>query len=143
MRVGALNDGRAETAMLPPDQWGNYRSNTSTVASDWVMYTWDTPVRTDSVGIELHEDGNGILAPTSWQLEYVDADGTWHPVRGADYPTDTDTWHTVTSRQWPRQSFVSRLSGGPPGRTPPWSQIQEWMAWPFQAGAVPAAEARR
>src|SRR5699024_12761463 len=74
MRVGALNDGRTETAMLPPDQWGNYRGTTSTVASDWVMYTWDTPVRTDSVGIELHEDGNGINPPASWHPTYDDPD---------------------------------------------------------------------
>ena len=135
MRVGALNDGRAETAMLPPDQWGNYRSNTSTVASDWVMYTWDTPVRTDSVGIELDEDGDGILAPTSWQLEYVDADGTWHPVRGADYPTDTDTWHTVTFDAVTTTALRATFTGQTTGPYYHAVAVSEWEVY-----AVPAEE---
>ena len=43
MRLGALNDGRQLTALLPPDQWGNYRGTTSSNPSDWVQYQWDAP----------------------------------------------------------------------------------------------------
>src|SRR5699024_5769681 len=80
MRLGALNDGRATTALLPPDQWGNYRGTTNTVPSDWIMYSWDAPVRTDGAGIQFHRDSNWIRPPASWEIEYVDADGDWAPV---------------------------------------------------------------
>src|SRR5699024_1929364 len=99
--------------------------------------TWDTPVRTDSVGIELHEDGNGIHPPASWQLEYVDADGTWHPVRGADYPTDTDTWHTVTFEAVTTTALRITFSGRPAGPYYHAVAVSEWEVYAVPAEDVP------
>lgn len=96
MRLTAVNDGfRATTALLPPDQWGNYRGTTSSNETDWVAYQWSTPVRTGSVGIQFHRDPNWIRPPASWKLEYLDGAGNWQPVQNATYPTATDAWHTV------------------------------------------------
>ncbi|NHB84194.1 hypothetical protein G7085_04970 [Tessaracoccus sp. HDW20] len=97
MRIGALNDGRATTALLPPDQWGNYRSTTSSVESDTVTYRFDTPVRVDGAGIAFHRDSNWIRPPASWRIDHLAADGTWQPVAttGA-YPNSTTAWNEVS-----------------------------------------------
>ena len=71
MTLAALNDGRATSVRLPPDQWGNYRGNTNTVESDWIRYDWDKPVRIEGVGIEFHQDPNWTRPPAEWKLEYL------------------------------------------------------------------------
>lgn len=99
MRVGALNDGRVSGAMLPPDQWGNYRgtsADTATVPSDWIMYEWEDSVKIDGIGIEFHRDSNWIRPPKNWSLEYLGLDGLWHPIDIENPPTGTDQWHEVS-----------------------------------------------
>ncbi|RIJ77417.1 glycoside hydrolase family 43 [Nakamurella silvestris] len=115
MRVGALNDGRALTALLPPDQWGNYRGTTSSNESDWVSYQWQAPVRINSAGIQFHQDSNWIRPPASWVMEYLDVAGVWKPVVNATYPTAVNTWNTVTfdavTTTALRATFKGRASG--------------------------------
>lgn len=116
MRTTAVNDGfRATTALLPPDQWGNYRGTTSANETDWLMYQWQTPVRTGSVGIQFHQDSNWIRPPASWTLEYLDAAGDWRPVEGATLPTAVGSWLTaefapVTTTAL-RATFAGRANG--------------------------------
>lgn len=115
MRVGALNDGRQLTALLPPDQWGNYRGTDNTRESDWVTYTWDTPVRIDGAGIQFHRDSNWIRPPANWGLEYLDAAGNWHPVEGAVYPTAVDTWNEVRFAPVTTSALRATFNGQPEG----------------------------
>jgi hypothetical protein len=95
MTLGALNDGRPPVVRLPPDQWGNYRSNTSTQETDWIQYTWAKPVRINRAVIQFHQDPNWIQPPASWEMQYQDEAGDWKPVQGAKYPTAPDQWHTI------------------------------------------------
>ena len=116
MRTTAVNDGfRATTALLPPDQWGNYRGTTSAHEKDWLAYQWDTPVHIGSVGIQFHQDSNWIRPPASWSMEYLDADGAWQPVQGATYPTTNNRWLDVTftpvTTTALRATFAGRASG--------------------------------
>ena len=77
MRLGALNDGSGRTtALLPPDQWGNYRGTTRPTRATGSSYQWDAPVRVDGAGIQFHEDPNWIRPPASWKIEYLDAAAT-------------------------------------------------------------------
>ncbi len=96
MRIGALNDGRASGAMLPPDQWGNYRGTSNTVRSDWIMYTWDEAVTVNGLGIMFHQDSNWIRPPDSWRVEYLGLDGDWRPLELSGTPTAVNSWHNVT-----------------------------------------------
>ncbi|MEZ6101096.1 MAG: family 43 glycosylhydrolase [Pirellulaceae bacterium] len=92
MTLRALNDGQPQTATLPPDWWGNYRSNENKVESDWVRYDWPTPVRVNGVGLQFRQDTNWIRMPARWTLEYLDGEGRWQPVSVERYPTDVDQW---------------------------------------------------
>lgn len=138
MRTTAVNDGfRATTALLPPDQWGNYRGTTSANETDWLSYQWTTPVRTGSVGIQFHQDSNWIRPPASWKLEYLDAAGDWRPVEGATYPTTVNTWLTasftpVTTTAL-RATFAGRASGAYFNSV----SVSEWEVYAREA-TVPA-----
>ena len=138
MTLRSINDGfRATTALLPPDQWGNYRGTTSSNATDWLQYTWDAPVRTGSVGIELHRDGNWIRPPASWLVEYLDDAGDWQPVQGATYPTATDTWHTVTFTPVTTTALRATFRGQDEGAYVHSVAVSEWEVYAVQADALP------
>jgi len=137
MRLGALNDGRATTALLPPDQWGNYHGTTSTIESDWVSYQWDAPVRTGSVGIQFQQDSNWIRPPASWKLEYLDASGDWKPVEGATYPTAANTWNTVTFTPVTTTALRATFAGRAEGAYYHSVSVSEWEVY----GVVPTSYA--
>ncbi|MBT0994181.1 family 43 glycosylhydrolase [Cellulomonas sp. DKR-3] len=137
MRTTAVNDGfRATTALLPPDQWGNYRGTTSSNETDWLSYQWQAPVRVDSVGIQFHQDSNWIRPPASWKLEYLDAAGDWQPVPGATYPTTVNTWLTVDfdaiTTTALRATFAGRASGAYFNSV----AVSEWEVYAVQPTAV-------
>lgn len=141
MRLGAVNDGfRRTTALLPPDQWGNYRGTTSSHPSDWVQYTWDAPVRTGSVGIEFHRDGNWIRQPSSWVVEYLDDAGAWQTVTGATYPTATDTWHTVTFDTVSTTALRATFRGLDEGPYVHSVSVSEWEVYAVAADSLPEVE---
>ncbi len=134
MRLGAVNDGfRATTALLPPDQWGNYRGQTSTVASDWVMYQWDAPVRTDGMGIQFHRDANWIRPPASWAVEYLDGRGEWRPVEGAVYPTEVGAWHEVSFEPVTTTALRATFTGAENGPYYHSVSVSEWEVYSVQA----------
>lgn len=137
MTLRSVNDGfRATTALLPPDQWGNYRGTTSSNPSDWVQYTWDAPVRTGSVGIEFHQDSNWIRPPASWVVEYQDAAGDWKPVEGATYPTATDTWSTVTFTPVTSSGLRATFRGQDEGAYVHSVAVSEWEVYGVQADSL-------
>jgi hypothetical protein len=140
MRLGALNDGRALTALLPPDQWGNYRGTTSSNASDWVQYEWDAPVRTGSVGIQFHRDGNWIRPPASWVVEYRDTHGDWQEVDNATYPTATGAWHTVTFDPVTTTALRATFQGLPEGPYVHSVSVSEWEVYAVQADSLPGID---
>jgi hypothetical protein len=141
MRLGAVNDGfRATTALLPPDQWGNYRGTRSSNESDWVSYQWETPVRVDSVGIQFHRDSNWIRPPASWRLEYLDAQGDWQPVQGATYPTATNEWHEVSFEPVTTSALRATFNGQPNGPYFHSVSVSEWEVYGVGADAVPTIE---
>ncbi|MGO1267117.1 MAG: family 43 glycosylhydrolase, partial [Microbacterium gubbeenense] len=141
MRLGAVNDGsRSETALLPPDQWGNYRGTDSTVASDWLAYQWETPVRVDGAGIEFHRDSNWIRSPESWALEYVDAAGDWHPVTGASYPTATDEWHEIAFDAVTTSALRATFHGQAGGAYVHSVSVSEWEVYAAAAEELPHPE---
>jgi hypothetical protein len=92
MTLGALKDGQPQTALLPPDFWGNYRNNENKIETDWVRYDWPTPVRINGVGLQFHQDSNWIRPPARWVLEYLDRGGRWQPLDVERYPTQIGKW---------------------------------------------------
>lgn len=140
MRLGALNDGRALTAVLPPDQWGNYRGTKSSNPSDWVMYEWEAPVRTASVGIQFHRDSNWIRSPASWVVEYRDAEGDWRPVEGAEYPTATNVWQTVSFAPVTTTALRATFRGLDNGAYVHSVAVSEWEVYAVQADELVPTE---
>ena len=126
MRIGALNDGRVTTAMLPPDQWGNYRGEAETAESDWVMYEWDQPAYVSSMGIEFHRDGGWIRQPADWDLEYRDPNGEWQDLPTDTTPTATGAWHDVDFAPVTTDALRLRLYGTPNGNDHHAVSISEW-----------------
>src|SRR5690606_23882814 len=138
MRLGAVNDGfRATTALLPPDQWGNYRGTTNTVPSDWLTYWWDTPVRVDGLGIQFHRDSNWIRPPASWTVEYLDAVGAWRPL-GASDPPAVNTWHGVSFPPVTTVALRATFTGLENGPYVHSVAASEWEVYGVQADALPS-----
>jgi len=135
MRLGALNDGRVTTAMLPPDQWGNYRGESGTAESDWVRYDWDEPVYISSMGIEFHRDWGWIRQPSTWELEYRDADGQWQELPTQTTPTETETWHDVDFDPVTTDALRLRVFGTPVDDNFHAVSISEW-----EVNAAPIAD---
>lgn len=137
MRTTAVNDGfRATTALLPPDQWGNYRGTTSANEKDWLSYQWQAPVRVDSVGIQFHQDSNWIRPPASWTLEYLDAAGDWQPVSGATYPTTVNTWLTVDFDAVTTTALRATFAGRANGAYYHSVSVSEWEVYGVEPTAV-------
>ncbi|WP_165218886.1 family 43 glycosylhydrolase [Schaalia sp. ZJ1691] len=138
MRVGALNDGRVTTAMLPSDQWGNYRGTDSIVESDWVMYQWSAPTRVAKMGIEFHRDGNWIRAPKSWGVEYRDGEGEWRAVTGlSGTPTQVGVFHEVSFDPVTTDALRLTVHGQPEGGAVHSVSISEWEVCSAPGGMIP------
>ena len=142
MRLGAVNDGfRATTALLPPDQWGNYRGTTSANRSDWVSYQWEAPVRVDSAGIQFHQDGNWIRPPDSWRIEYLDEGGAWQPVPNAVIPTPANNvWHNVTFDPVTTTALRATFNGRPNGAYFHSVSVSEWEVYAVDGVTAPDVE---
>lgn len=135
--LAALHDGRLQTVMLPPDFWGNYRSNTNTVPSDWIRYDWSQPVRIEGVGIKFHQDPNWTRPPAKWSLEYLDAQGAWQPVAMTDYPTEPDRWHELRFTPIITTALRAMIHGQPQGEWFHSVLISEWEVHGVQAKELP------
>jgi len=140
MLVDALNDGRATTALLPPDQWGNYQGEEDTSESDWVQYEWDEPVRVSQIGLEFHRDAGWIREPADWQLEYLDDAGDWQEIDTDSTPTDTDQWHEVDFDPVETESLRLNVFGTPTGDDFHAVSISEWEVHSAPISDVPDIE---
>lgn len=133
MTLGALNDGRPETALLPPDLWGNYRGDTNTQETDWIQYDWQVPVRIHGVGIQFHRDSNWIRPPHKWRLEYQDDRGEWTPFPVEDYPTEVNRWIEVPLAPVTTQRLRATFWGQPAGEYFHSVAVTEWEVYAVQA----------
>ncbi|MFP7707785.1 family 43 glycosylhydrolase [Trueperella sp. LYQ141] len=136
MRLAALNDGRAPAALLPPDQWGNYRGVTNTVPSDWVLYSWDSAVTITGMGAMFHRDGNWIRPPASYTVDYLGTDGNWHPVALRSTPREVDTWNQIDFAE-PVTAYALRmtLTGEAEGPYYHSVSISEWEVYAAPTGS--------
>ncbi|HSW02819.1 MAG TPA: family 43 glycosylhydrolase [Sedimentisphaerales bacterium] len=132
MTVGALNDGRPETVLLPPDIWGNYRGNTNTKETDWIRYAWDVPVRINGVGIQFHRDSSWIRPPYKWILECQDDRGQWIPITIKDYPTEAGQWIEVTFPPVTTRTLRAIFWGQPAGEYFHSVAVTEWEVYAVQ-----------
>ena len=80
--VNAVNDGEGQNAGgAQTELWGTWSG--SRPASQWLQYTWDSPVRVSGSEIMFWTDqpsgtGEGVAVPASWTIQYRDlATGEW------------------------------------------------------------------
>lgn len=140
MTLQALNDGQPPVVRLPPDNWGNYRSNESSVESDWAQYTWDVPVRITGVGIRFHQDPNWIRPPAEWKLEYRNASDQWVEVKGASYPTEVDKWLTIDFEPVTTTALRATFKGQKNGEFYHSVAVSEWEVYSAQAAKLPSGK---
>ena len=140
MTLAALHDGRVSSVRLPPDQWGNFRGKTNRVTSDWIRYDWRRPVRIGGVGIEFHQDPDWTRPPESWMLEYLDSDGAWKPVVGANYPIQPDLWHEIRFEPITTTALRATLHGQRNGELTHSLFVSEWEVHGVQAASLPEIE---
>ena len=85
--LSAVNDGKwseksNESSCPHYGTWGNQS------ASETVTYTWEVPVEISSSDLYIWTDSyaadSGVAIPASYLYEYLDEDGQWHEVTGAD-----------------------------------------------------------
>jgi len=66
--------------------------------TEWLSYEFAEPSTVQSSTVYWYDDGpwGGCRVPQSWRILYLDDQGQWQPVSGADgYPTDKGTACTV------------------------------------------------
>ncbi len=91
-QVAAINDGNAPWPVTAEsDAWGTWGQPADANNAFTATLTWPAPVRVDTTRVLFHSNGDpgGVMPPSSWTLERLEADGvTWSPVPGASgYPT--------------------------------------------------------
>lgn len=138
MTLRALNDGRLNTVLLPPDFWGNYRSNTNHVESDWVRYDWPVPVRIHGVGLQFHRDSNWIRPPAHWRIERLEANGDWQAVDLDRYPSTHGEWHEVSFPPVTTRALRVTFRGQPNGDYFHSVALVELEVYGVQAGVLPS-----
>jgi hypothetical protein len=78
--LNAINDGRSDPASSTSKGSGAYGNWNSSPKTQWVEYTWGTPVNINKSDVYWWTDNGGILAPTASKLEY------WNGTAYVDVP---------------------------------------------------------
>ena len=100
MRIPSLNS--ITDGLVPKD--GNDRSIPYTHwwpkngSTEWISYTFPTKTKVQESTVYWFDDQpwGGCIVPDAWQIYYMDAQGQWQPVSGADgYPTTKGAACTV------------------------------------------------
>lgn len=85
--LSAVNDGKWSKVSNSSDcpHYGSWGNNSE---SETVTYTWDMPVKISSSDLYIWTDNyttnSNIAIPESYIYEYLDENGEWHEVTGAD-----------------------------------------------------------
>lgn len=87
--LAALNDGvlpenSADQSGPVWHNWHDRYGSENEILNGWVSYVWDEPVVLDSTSVYYFQNGNGDFLPKAAEFEYLDEDGNWKPVTGAE-----------------------------------------------------------
>ncbi|WP_418431225.1 DUF5695 domain-containing protein [Blautia sp.] len=100
--LAALNDGAVpeNSADQSSPVWHNWHDrygSENQVLNGWVSYTWDEPVVLDSTNVYYFRNGSGDFLPKAVQFEYLDEEGIWNAVTGAEgLGCEADRFNTTT-----------------------------------------------
>ncbi|MFR0359273.1 discoidin domain-containing protein [Streptomyces sediminimaris] len=72
-------DGQDLHIDTPSSRWTNFDSPN---ASDWLTVDFGVPTPVSDLRISFYDDGGGVRTPDSYELEYLEQGGRWHPVPG-------------------------------------------------------------
>ena len=95
-RPAGINDGAdAFPVTNQATAWGTWGL---AGATQWAQLTWPEAVTTDTSRLLFLDDGGGVLVPTDWKLEYLEADGTtWTAVPNpSGFSTTVGEYDVVT-----------------------------------------------
>jgi hypothetical protein len=122
--LSKINDGNYWYHVDPPNRW---TCAGSVNPSDWVTVDFGTPRRIDTVKLYFLDDGEKVVAPADYTLEYSDS-GDWKAIPGAKRVLEKPTGHRANAVTFPAIE-VTRLrvtfQHGKGGRT----GLTELEAW--------------
>lgn len=132
-KVTAVNDGTAlNTGGDQASLWGSYSGDRP--ATRWLQYTWKNPVRVNGSDIAFWHDspagsGDGVAVPTSWKLQYLDADGTtWRDVANpSGYPVKDTGSNATTFDPVTTTALRATFTADSNGTTNAAMAVSEWQ----------------
>ncbi|MFC3688004.1 Ig-like domain-containing protein [Aquipuribacter hungaricus] len=147
--VRAVNDGAGANSGGAQDAiWGTWSG--SRPASQWLQYTWASPVRVTGSDVMFWSDvaagtGDGVAVPASWKIQYLDADGAWVDVTGADgYGTERTGTNATTFDAVTTTALRATFSASPNAAGTSFSAVAvaEWEVFADAPVAVDALDVR-
>ncbi|OCT13390.1 hypothetical protein A8709_17405 [Paenibacillus pectinilyticus] len=78
--LNAINDGRKDPTSSTDKGAGAYGNWNHSSATEWVEYTWGSPVNISKSDVYWWTDNGGVLAPTASKLQY------WNGIAYVDVP---------------------------------------------------------
>lgn len=95
--ISAINDRLVpkddNDRSMPYCHWRGKRGTT-----EWISYEFDEPATVSSATVYWFDDApwGGFRVPAAWNIHYLDSEGTWRPVSGADrFGVEKGTSNTV------------------------------------------------
>jgi hypothetical protein len=79
-RVEMANDGKVSFVPTPHNRWTSYESPN---ASDWLEIDFGEPKKVARVELAIYDDGGGVQAPASYEVQYWDGAG-WRTGAGQE-----------------------------------------------------------
>ena len=129
--IKALNDRIVRANPLPPDMWAGWTPHNP--PSQWIEYTWSTPITLTESRIQFWADhpagaAEGVAPPAAWHLEYW-SNNQWLPIKPHNaYPTSTDSFADVTFNPITTQCLRAILNASGHHDHYAAVAVQEWEA---------------
>jgi hypothetical protein len=122
--LSKVNDGNYWYAKTPPNRW---TCAASPNATDWIAVDFGTPRRLDMLKLYFLDDGEKVVAPSSYQLEWWAGDN-WKPIPAQKHTPEEPAGHrpnVVTFPAMDIQKLRAVLTHGKNGKT----GLTEFEAW--------------
>lgn len=134
--IHAVNDGVTGTGntLANNQTWASWSGDRP--AEGWLTYEWGTAVKICRCNVYFWTDtddsnaGNGVAMPSSWKIQYADANGNWVDVKlsAGDYPSNRLDVNTVDFEEVTTTKLRLQMSAATDGSTYAAMGVTEWEA---------------
>ena len=100
--LSKVNDGNCWYTVSPPNRWTTFGSPNKT---DWLEVDLGVARSIDTIKLALLDDGQGIVAPQSYELQFYDGQ-TWRPIPGQRRSPVRPVGHRRNTVQFPARDLT-------------------------------------